>query len=163
MLALAAILVVRRKQLDDERAYQTPFYPFVPATQLAVYAWFLFTFFFARPAAASIGFGMITARLRSITGSGGEPDSASAVTDLSVGGDVRFLIDSDDQTEVAAVSGFEIASGGFEGILIRAVQGIFPYCVSKMAEWLRRYFWQRGTLSCFNGPRCRQHGVPTWM
>ncbi len=59
MLAVAAVVVLRRKQPNLERSYRTPFYPLVPALYLAVYAWFLFNIFFAQPVEASIGFGII--------------------------------------------------------------------------------------------------------
>ncbi len=59
VLAVGAVVVLRRKRPDLERPYRTPFYPLVPAIYLVVYAWFLFNVFFGQPAEALIGFGMI--------------------------------------------------------------------------------------------------------
>lgn len=59
VLAVAAVVVLRRKRPELERPYRTPFYPLVPALYLVVYAWFLFNIFFAQPAEALIGFGII--------------------------------------------------------------------------------------------------------
>ena len=63
VLAVGAVVVLRRKRPDLERPYRTPFYPLVPAAYLAVYAWFLFNVFLGQPAEALIGFGMIAAGL----------------------------------------------------------------------------------------------------
>lgn len=59
MLAVGAVVVLRRKCPGLDRPYRTPFYPFVPAVYLLVYTWFVFNVFLGQPEEALIGLVMI--------------------------------------------------------------------------------------------------------
>lgn len=63
MLAVAAVLVLRRRHPQWDRPYRTVGYPAVPLAYLAFYTWFLYYVYRGRPAAANIGLVLILAGL----------------------------------------------------------------------------------------------------
>jgi len=63
VLAVAAVVVLRRSHPEWERPYRTFGYPVVPLAYLAFYVWFLYYVFHGKPAAAGIGIVLILAGL----------------------------------------------------------------------------------------------------
>jgi len=63
VLAVAAVLILRRRHPDWERPYRTFGYPVIPLAYLAFYIWFLYYVYRGKPAAANIGIVLILAGL----------------------------------------------------------------------------------------------------
>jgi len=63
VLAVAAVLILRRRHPDWERPYRTFGYPVIPLAYLAFYVWFLYYVYRGKPAAANIGIVLILAGL----------------------------------------------------------------------------------------------------
>ena len=54
-LAVAAVLILRRTQPNQERPFRTPGYPWIPIVYLVVYSWFIYSIFIGKPVEALIG------------------------------------------------------------------------------------------------------------
>jgi amino acid transporter len=61
LLAVFAVIRLRKTQPDRERPYKTLGYPFVPIVYIVVYVWFLTQIFLKKPGEAYIGFGLLLA------------------------------------------------------------------------------------------------------
>lgn len=55
MLAVGAVMILRRRDPDRQRPFRTPGYPFVPILYLIVYTWFLYYVFIEKPLEATTG------------------------------------------------------------------------------------------------------------
>ena len=54
-LAVAAVVILRRTQPNQERPFRTPGYPWIPVIYLIVYSWFIYSIFIGKPVEALIG------------------------------------------------------------------------------------------------------------
>jgi len=63
MMAVLAVLVLRRKHPEWERPYKTWGYPVVPVLYLAFYSWFLYYVYLAKPFEARVGLCLVAAGL----------------------------------------------------------------------------------------------------
>jgi APA family basic amino acid/polyamine antiporter len=54
-LAVAAVVILRRTQPNQERPFRTPGYPWIPVIYLIVYSWFIYSIFIGKPIEALIG------------------------------------------------------------------------------------------------------------
>ena len=59
MLAVGAVIVLRRRDPDRPRPFRTPGYPFVPVLYLLAYTWFLYYVFIGKPDEATVGVGLV--------------------------------------------------------------------------------------------------------
>jgi APA family basic amino acid/polyamine antiporter len=59
LLAVGALLVLRRSQPDHPRPFRTPGYPWVPLAYLVTYTWFIGAILLAQPIEATFGLGLI--------------------------------------------------------------------------------------------------------
>lgn len=61
--AIAAVIVLRRKQPEHARPFRTPWYPWTPVLYLIVYAWFIVCILMKQPVEGLIGILLIAAGL----------------------------------------------------------------------------------------------------